>query len=89
MYELKKIGICWDRALVLRNNLPGRGLTKVEKHCYTSSVTMPHTPYTNSRPQPKTHKSAMKGKGNGQPRTGHEGPEGSRQIAILFLQPRP
>jgi len=26
--------ICWDRALVLRKkNLPGRGLTKVEKHC--------------------------------------------------------
>jgi len=26
--------ICWDRALVLwKKNLPGRGLTKVEKHC--------------------------------------------------------
>jgi len=30
--NFKKIGICWDRALVLRKqNLPGRGLTKVEK----------------------------------------------------------
>jgi len=27
--------ICWDRALVLgKKNLPGRGLTKVEKHWY-------------------------------------------------------
>jgi len=26
--------ICWDRALVLlKKDLPGRGLTKVEKHC--------------------------------------------------------
>jgi hypothetical protein len=26
--------VCWDRALVLRKkNLPGRGLTKVEKRC--------------------------------------------------------
>jgi len=31
--------ICWDRALVLwKNNLPGRGLTKVEKHCYKLPV---------------------------------------------------
>jgi hypothetical protein len=40
MYELKKNlerylrVICSDRALVLwKKNLPGRGLTKVEKHC--------------------------------------------------------
>jgi len=39
MYELKKWKgiyeyICWDRALVLwKKNLPGRGPTKVEKHC--------------------------------------------------------
>jgi len=39
MYELKKWKgiyeeICCDRALVLwKKNLPGRGLTKVEKHC--------------------------------------------------------
>jgi len=27
--------ICWDRALVLtKKNLPGRGLTKVEKHWF-------------------------------------------------------
>ena len=40
MYELKKkiwkgiyVKICWDRALVLwKKNLPGRGLTKFEKH---------------------------------------------------------
>jgi len=26
--------ICWDRALVLwEKNLPGRGLSKFEKHC--------------------------------------------------------
>jgi len=41
MYELKKKWkdiyeqICWDRALVLlKKNLPGRGLTKGEKHCF-------------------------------------------------------
>ena len=28
-----------------------------------------------------------KGKGKGHPITGHEGPEGSRCIALLFLQP--
>jgi len=39
MYELKKNWkgiyeyICWDRALVLlKKNLPGRGLTKFKKH---------------------------------------------------------
>jgi len=40
MYERKKWRgiyeyICWDRALVLlKKNLPGRDLTKVEKHWY-------------------------------------------------------
>jgi hypothetical protein len=40
MYKLKKMEgyyeyICWDRALVLwKKNLKGRGLTKVEKHCF-------------------------------------------------------
>jgi hypothetical protein len=46
MYELKKNNwegtdeeICWDWALALwKKNLPGRGLTKVEKHCYTYFV---------------------------------------------------
>jgi len=40
MYQLKKKGkgiyeyICWDQALVLwKQNLPGRGLTKVGKNC--------------------------------------------------------
>jgi len=39
MYEFKKWKgiyelICWDRAHVLwKKNLPGRGLTKVEKPC--------------------------------------------------------
>ena len=33
MYELTDEEICWDRALVLwKKNLPGRCLTKVEKH---------------------------------------------------------
>jgi len=46
MYKLKKMEgyyeyICWDRALVLwKKNLPGRGLTKVEKHC--STLSWPH-----------------------------------------------
>ena len=31
---------------------------------------------------------ASKGKGKVHPRTGHEGPEWSRCIALLFLQPR-
>ena len=31
--------MCWDRALVLwKKNLPGRGLTKVEKHCTSALV---------------------------------------------------
>ena len=34
--------ICWDRALVLwKKNLPGRGLTKVEKHCPMASQRSP------------------------------------------------
>ena len=42
MYEIKKWKgiyeqIRWDRALVLwKRNLPGRGLTEVEKHWYMS-----------------------------------------------------
>jgi len=33
--------ICWDRALVLwKKTLPGRGLTKVNKHC-TRGFTFP------------------------------------------------
>ena len=48
MYEFKKNWkgiceqICWDRALVFwKKNLPGRGLTKVEKHwCKYTQVLM-------------------------------------------------
>jgi len=42
MYELKKIGkvltnksVGTGRSSYEKNNLPGRGLTKFEKHCYT------------------------------------------------------
>ena len=47
MCELKKKWkgtdeyICWDRALVLwKRNLPGRGLTKVEKHWHRQSTAL-------------------------------------------------
>jgi len=34
--------ICWDRALVLwKKNLPGRGLTKVEKRCIRTRCCIP------------------------------------------------
>jgi len=40
MYELKKIGklftikFVWTGPLFIKKNLPGRGITKVEKHRY-------------------------------------------------------
>jgi hypothetical protein len=61
MYELKKNGkriyelICWNRALVLwKKNLPGRCLTKNEKHCFRGNIA------TAKREPPKSSENVTK-----------------------------
>ena len=82
LFVLQHVSSHPKRLSVLRLGLISAGYIK---HCRTNLFTIRNT--ANPREAPIYASYKIKGKGKVLLRTGHEGPEGTRRIALLFLQP--
>ena len=63
-----------------RDTILGRGISSTKP---LNTHICPGSSHTHSNPEQV--RCALKGKGKVHPGTGHEGPEGTRGIALLFL----